>query len=96
MLTKTATDEIQSYLSDSSYLTGGHAARLVFPESSEDVAEVLAAATRDRTPVSISGAGPALLPAAFLGGTVLATDKLNQIKSIARNDSGGVRSPKQE
>ena len=90
MLTKTATDEIQSYLSDSSYLTGGHAAQLVFPESAEEVGEVLAAATREGTPVSISGAGTGTVAGRVpFGGTILATDKLNHIRSIVRDDFGG-------
>jgi len=90
MLTKTATDEIQSYLSDSSYLTGGHAAQLVLPENAEEIAEVLDGATRARTPVSISGAGTGTVAGRVpFGGIVLATDKLNQIKSIVRTDSGG-------
>jgi len=90
MLTKTATDEIQSYLSDSSYLAGGNAARVVFPESAAEIAEVLAAATGRRTPVSISGAGTGTVAGRVpFGGTVLATDKLNQIKSIVHENSGG-------
>src|SRR6266404_4019984 len=90
MLTKTATDEIQSYVSDSSYLSGGHAEQLVFPESPEEIAEVLAAATSTRTPVSISGAGTGTVAGRVpFGGTVLATDKLNRIKSIERHDAGG-------
>ena len=55
MLVKSQPDEIQDYLSDASYLKGGHAARVVFPEKAEDVAEVLADATRTKTPVTISG-----------------------------------------
>lgn len=90
MLIKTATDEIQSYLSDSSYLAGGHAARLVFPESAKDVAEVLATATREGTPVNISGAGTGTVAGRVpFGGTVLATDRLNHIKSIVHDESGG-------
>jgi D-lactate dehydrogenase (cytochrome) len=90
MLTKTATDEIQSYLSDSSYLSGGNAARVVFPETAEDISDVLAAATREGTPVNISGAGTGTVAGRVpFGGTVLATDKLNQIKSITRTDDGG-------
>lgn len=90
MLVKTATDEIQSYLSDSSYLAGGNAARVVFPETAEEVAEVLAASTAAGTPVSISGAGTGTVAGRVpFGGTVLATDKLNQIKSIERGDTGG-------
>lgn len=90
MLTKTAADEIQNYLSDSSYLTGGSAARLVFPENAADVCAVLAAASRDGTPVSISGAGTGTVAGRVpFGGIVLATDKLNQIKSIVRANGGG-------
>lgn len=90
MLTKSDPDEIQAYLSDSSYLPSGHADRVVFPETAEDIAEILRAAARDKTPVTISGAGTGTVggrvPAA---GIVLATDKLNQIKSIAHNKDGG-------
>ena len=57
MLTKSQPDEIQSFLSDASYVQGGFAALVVFPESAEGVAEILASATRERTPVTISGAG---------------------------------------
>jgi D-lactate dehydrogenase (cytochrome) len=90
MIIKSHADEIQSYLSDSSYLAGGYAARVAFPESAEDVAEVLAAATFEGTPVSISGAGTGTVAGRVpFGGTVLATDKLNHIKSIVRDDGGG-------
>jgi D-lactate dehydrogenase (cytochrome) len=90
MLTKTASDEIQDYLSDSSYLSGGNAAQLVFPESAAEVCEVLAAATRDRTPVSISGAGTGTVAGRVpFGGVVLATDRLNLIKQIVSEAHGG-------
>lgn len=91
MIIKSHADEIQSYLSDSSYLSGGHAERVVFPESAEDVAEVLAAARFEGMPVSISGAGTGTVAGRIpFGGTVLATDKLNHIKSIVHKDSGGI------
>ncbi|MEO7969735.1 MAG: FAD-binding oxidoreductase, partial [bacterium] len=68
----------------------GTADRVVFPETAEDVAEILRAASRARTPVTISGAGTGTvggrIPSA---GIVLATDKLNQIRSIAHNNDGG-------
>jgi D-lactate dehydrogenase (cytochrome) len=71
-------------------MQSGHAERVVFPETSEEAGEVLRAATRDKTPVTISGAGTGTVggrvPSA---GIVLATDKLNQIKSIAHNGDGG-------
>lgn len=80
MLTKTQPDEIQDYLADASYVKGGHASRVVFPESAEDVAEVLAQATSDRTPVTVSGAGTGTVGGRVpFGGVVLATNRLNRI-----------------
>jgi len=90
MLVKTDPDEIQSYLSDSSYMQSGRAERVVFPETAKDIAEILRAATRDKTPVAISGAGTGTVGGRVpLAGIVLATDKLNQIKSIAHSGNGG-------
>lgn len=83
MLTKTQPDEIQDFLSDASYLKGGNATRVVFPESVDEVAEILRQASRDQTPVTISGAGTGTVAGRVpFGGIVLATDRLNQIKSI--------------
>jgi D-lactate dehydrogenase (cytochrome) len=90
MLTKYQLDEIQSYLSDSSYVQGGYAARVVFPENAAEVAEVLAAATSEKTPVTISGAGTGTVGGRVpFGGIVIATDRLNEIKSIVRDELGG-------
>jgi len=90
MLTKSKTDEIQSFLTDSSHVGGGFAERVVFPETVEEVAEVLAAATRAQTPVTISGAGTGTVAGRVpFGGVVLATDKLNHIKQIVHDDDDG-------
>jgi D-lactate dehydrogenase (cytochrome) len=90
MLTKTETDQIQSYLGDSSHLRGGFAQCVVFPETAEDVAEILAGATREGMPVTVSGAGTGTVAGRVpFGGIVLATDKLNRIKSISVDESGG-------
>lgn len=90
MLIKSDPDEIQSFLSDASHMQEGHAERVVFPESVEEVAEILRDATRDHTPITISGAGTGTVGGRIpFSGIVLATDKLNQIKSIIREDSGG-------
>src|SRR5205823_13689114 len=92
MLTKTQPDEIQNYFSDASYLKGGNASRVVFPETSDDVAKILADATRTETPVTISGAGTGTVAGRVpFGGIVIATDKLNRIASIARDDRTGGR-----
>jgi D-lactate dehydrogenase (cytochrome) len=90
MLTKSDPDEIQSFLTDASYISDGHADRVVFPETFDDVAEVLRAATRDKTPVSISGAGTGTVGGRIpRAGIVLATDKLNQIKSVVHKGDAG-------
>jgi len=90
MLIKSDPDEIQSFLSDSSHMRDGHAERVVFPESAEEVAEILRAATRDKIPVTVSGAGTGTVGGRIpFAGIVLATDKLKQIKSIAHEDHGG-------
>src|SRR5437764_9619375 len=91
MLSKTQPDEIQDYLSDASYLKGGNASRIVFPETIEEVAEILVDAARTKTPVTVSGAGTGTVAGRVpFGGIVIATDKLNHIKSITREDAGGI------
>ncbi|MDQ3906955.1 MAG: FAD-binding oxidoreductase [Acidobacteriota bacterium] len=90
MLTKTQPDELHSYTTDASNLAGGHAARVVFPETAEEVAEVLRGATEARTPVTVAGAGTGIVGGRVpFGGIVLATDRLNEIKEIVKEDAGG-------
>ena len=90
MLTKSNPEEIQSYLADASHMREGEAERVVFPESAEEVAEILRAATASQTPVTISGAGTGTVGGRIpFAGIVLATDKLDQIKSFVRNEQGG-------
>ncbi|HEY3102499.1 MAG TPA: FAD-binding oxidoreductase, partial [Pyrinomonadaceae bacterium] len=90
MLTKTQPDEIQNYLSDASYLRGGNADRVVFPETAAEVAAVLREATQTKTPVTVSGAGTGTVAGRVpFGGIVIATDRLKQIKSITSQPSGG-------
>ena len=95
MLTKTQPDEIQNYLSDASYLKGGNASEVVFPETADEIAKILAEATRTKTPVTVSGAGTGTVAGRVpLGGIVIATDKLNHIKSISSGSAiaeAGVR-----
>ena len=90
MLSKSNPDEIQSFVSDASYLPGGFASRVMFPESVAQVAEVLASATHEGTPVTVSGAGTGTVAGRVpFGGYVLATDRLNKIKSIIKEEGGG-------
>ena len=90
MLTKSQPDEIQSFLGDSSHVSGGFAERVVFPDNACDVAEILGEASRTQTPVTISGAGTGTVAGRVpFGGVVLATDKLNRIKQIVHDNKGG-------
>jgi D-lactate dehydrogenase (cytochrome) len=90
MLTKQKTDEIQSFFADASNMQGGYAARVVFPETTEEVASVLAEATREQVPVTIAGAGTGIVGGRVpFGGIVLATARLNRIKEIVHEDDGG-------
>ncbi|HET6979110.1 MAG TPA: FAD-binding oxidoreductase [Pyrinomonadaceae bacterium] len=90
MQTKTSAEDVQLYLTDASFIREGHADRVVFPESVDDVSEILASANRDRVPVTISGAGTGTVGGRVaFGGIILATDKLNHIKSIVHESQGG-------
>jgi D-lactate dehydrogenase (cytochrome) len=90
MFSKSQPDEIQSFLVDASLMQGGQAARVVFPETTEEAAGVLAEAAREVTPVTVSGAGTGIVGGRVpFGGIVLATDRLNKIKEIVRTDGCG-------
>ncbi|HKO61958.1 MAG TPA: FAD-binding oxidoreductase [Pyrinomonadaceae bacterium] len=90
MLTKIDQDYIRPFLSDASYLSNGAADRLVFPTSSEDIADVLKEAAASRTPVTVSGAGTGTVGGRIpSGGIILATDKLARIQSISCSEIGG-------
>jgi len=87
MQTKSNPDEIESFLTDASFIRDGHADLVVLPETIDDVSETLARANRDRIPVTVSGAGTGTVGGRVAhGGIILATDKLNHIKTI---DQGG-------
>jgi len=87
MIVKSEQDEIQSFLADASNMKGGRASRVLVPESPEEVAETLERATRERTPVSVAGAGTGIVGGRVpFGGVVLSTERLNRIAEIVRDD----------
>jgi D-lactate dehydrogenase (cytochrome) len=91
MQTKSQPDEIESFLTDASFIRDGHADRVVIPETIDEISNILTHASRDRVPVTISGAGTGTVGGRVaFGGIVLATDKLNHIKSIIHEEHGGV------
>ena len=83
-------DEIESFLTDASFIRDGHADRVFLPETIEEVSEIIAEASRNRVPVTVSGAGTGTVGGRVaFGGIILATDKLNHIKSIVHEEHGG-------
>ena len=90
MLIKSEPDEIQSYLSDASHIRDGQAERVIFPENAEEVADILREASEKKTAVTVSGAGTGTVGGRIpFAGIVLASDKLDQIKSVVHKESGG-------
>src|SRR4030095_590783 len=89
MITRTNKDQVADFLTDASYMPGGSAERVVLPETPDEVAQVLAHATYDGTQVTISGAGTGTVGGRVaFGGIVLATDRLNRIRTITRHAGG--------
>ena len=85
MQVKTAPDEIQDYLKDTSNMPGGHAERLVMPASIEEVQAVLREANESKIPITISGARTGTVGGAIpFGGWIVSLEKLNKIKSVDR------------
>lgn len=90
MLIKSEQDAIQSFLADASNLAGGSAARVILPDSSEEAAAALARASRERTPVTISGAGTGVVGGRVpFGGVVLSTERLNRPGEFVREGACG-------
>jgi len=90
MQVKSNPDEIESFLTDASFIRDGHADRVVLPDSVEEISEIIAQANHDRVPVTVSGAGTGTVGGRVpFGGLVLATDKLSRIHSIVHEDGGG-------
>src|SRR5437763_14275786 len=90
MLVKSEQDEIQSFLADSSNMKGGHASRVLLPESPGEVCEALARATRARTPVTVAGAGTGVVGGRVpFGGVVLSPERLNRVGEIGKEEGRG-------
>ncbi len=90
MLIKSNQDEIQSFIGDASNLAGGNASRVLIPESAAEVAEALASASRERTPLTVAGAGTGVVGGRVpFGGVLLSTERLNRIVELEDEETGG-------
>ncbi|MBL8181848.1 MAG: FAD-binding oxidoreductase [Blastocatellia bacterium] len=80
MQVKTQLEDIQNYLTDASNMPGGHASRLLIPESAEEITSILRDANEDGEQVTISGARTGTVGGAVpFGGTVISLERLNTI-----------------
>ena len=83
MRSKSDHEDLHEYLLDAGNMAGGHAERAYFPETSNEVAEILGDANDSRTPVTISGARTGTVGGAVpFGGHIISLEKLNRIKRI--------------
>src|ERR1051325_10750100 len=90
MLIKSDPAEIESFLSDASHMREGRADRVAFPENEAEVAELLRTASENKIPVTVSGAGTGTVGGRIpFAGIVLATSKLNQLKSVVHKLQDG-------
>ena len=93
MLIKTSPDEIENFLVDASN-TKGYCDAVYFPESKEDIIEILKKANEEKTPVTISGNHTGLTGSGVpRGGIVISTEKLNKILEINTNEGYAIVQP---
>jgi len=90
MLVKNDPAFIQSYLEDSSNIKGGHAEKIVIPQNVKEISSVLKEANSSKIPVTVSGAGTGQAGGRIpFGGTLLSLERINAIKEIRKEKSGG-------
>ncbi len=93
MIIKKETDEIQNYLIDASNYKGFCDA-VYFPESAEDISNILKEANANNTQVTISGNGTGLTGARVPeGGIVISTEKLNKVIEINADEMYAIVEP---
>jgi D-lactate dehydrogenase (cytochrome) len=87
MQVKTATDELQNYLTDASNLPGGFAEKLFIPETVGEIAEILKEANEKRIGITVSGARTGTVGGAIpFGGYLISLEKFNKIKRIDKEN----------
>jgi D-lactate dehydrogenase (cytochrome) len=91
---KTQKEELQNYLSDASNMPGGHAERLLVPETADDIAAILRDANEAGVEVTIAGARTGNVGGAVpFGGWIVSLEKLTKIKSIDKESMTAVVEP---
>jgi D-lactate dehydrogenase (cytochrome) len=94
MIAKTTSDDLQNYLTDASNMQGGHAAKLYFPESIEEIQPILKEANESKTPVTVSGARTGTVGGAIpFGGIVISMERMNKIVAIDKKAKTAIVQP---
>ncbi len=82
---KTDPKEFSSYLKDASHFKG-FADRLIIPDTEKEIAEILRDHHEKKIPITITGNRTGLTGGAVAeGGSILATDRLNRVKTLENN-----------
>lgn len=83
MKMKTRPDELFDYLTDASNMAGGHAERVLLPETADDVVAALRDANEAGMRITIAGARTGTVGGAIpFGGVVISMERMNRIVSI--------------
>jgi D-lactate dehydrogenase (cytochrome) len=83
MIIKKETEQILSYLEDTSNLKTGNATAVYIPENETEVLEAIREARSQNIPLTVSGAGTGTTGGRIpLGGAVISLEKMNNIVSI--------------
>ncbi len=94
MQVKTQLDDLQNYLTDASNMPGGHAEKLLVPENTSELTQILREANESKTAVTISGARTGTVGGAIpFGGVVVSLEKLNKVISIDKEAKTAVVEP---
>jgi len=89
MIIKSDPDLIFPYLEDYSNLKGGFCDSVIFPETEQEIAEVLRTASLKKTPLTLSAAGTGVTGGRIpFGGSVLSLEKMSRILDIKKLPSG--------
>ena len=84
MIVKSDSDIIKNYFEDSSNLKGGHAEKVIIPESAAELASFMQDANSKKIPVTVSGGGTGTTGSRIpFGGVIVSTEKLNNILEIS-------------
>lgn len=93
MIIKTTPDEIENFLSDASN-TKGYCDAVYYPETNDDIIEILKKANKEKIYVTVSGNHTGLTGAGVpRGGIVISTEKLNKILEINTEKAFAVVQP---